>query len=446
MKITFILPAIGKKSGEPYIKTWRLMEPLTISTLASMIPDGVKTAFFDDRIELIDYDEVTDAVIIPVEMYTARRAYIIGKEYKARGIPVIYGGYHPTLMPEEAIKHGDSVVIGNAEHIIDELLNDIANHTLKEFYCGENGFKKGMIPDRTIYGNKKYSPLALIETGRGCVFNCEFCTITSAYQKKYYRRDIEDIVNDIKKSGKKYIFFVDDNIVADEDFAIELFKALVPLKIRWSGQGSLTMARNDELLKWMKKSGCMVVLIGFESMNPLILKQMNKSWAFQSDERDYLTDKIHSYGIGIYATFVFGYDFETEEDYEEALKFAVKQDFFFVAFNHLLPFPGTRLHDRLLSENRLVHPEWWLQSGYKYGDIPYIVKGEMEGRVSEKCREIRHRYFSLRKLPKRTINAVKRYKDIITTFVFLSQNFNLKKEIDEKLMLPIGDGLDEYPK
>ena len=206
------------------------------------------------------------------------------------------------------------------------------------------------------------------------------------------------------------------------------------------------MARNDELLKWMKSSGCMVVLIGFESMNPNILKQMNKSWAFQSDERDYLTEKIHSYGIGIYATFVFGYDYETEEDYEAALRFAAKHDFFFVAFNHLLPFPGTGLHDRLLSENRLVHPEWWLQSGYNYGNIPYIVKGDMEGRVTEKCREIRHRYFSLSKLPKRTLNAIRRYKDIITTFVFLSQNFNLKKEIDEKLMLPIGDGLDEYPK
>ncbi len=446
MKLTLILPAIGKKSGEPYIKTWRLMEPLTISTLAAMIPDDVQLRFFDDRIELIDYDESTDAVFIPVEMYTAKRAYKIGAKFRERGIPVIYGGYHPTLMTTESLKYGDSVVVGNAENVIVDLINDLKNKSLKQIYCGENGFKSGQIPDRSIYGKRKYSPLALIETGRGCVFNCEFCTITSAYDRKYHRREISDIVEDIKSSGKKYIFFVDDNIVADEDYAIELFKALAPLKIRWSGQGSLTMARNDELLKWMKKSGCMVVLIGYESMNPQILKQMNKGWAYQSDERGALTEKIHSYGIGIYATFVFGYDYETNRDYEDALEFAMKHDFFFVAFNHLLPFPGTKLNDRLVAENRLVHNEWWLQDGYKYGDIPYSVIGEMEGKISEKCREIRHRYFSLKRLPGRALNAIKRYRDLISVFVFISQNFNLKQEIDGKLELPIGEGLDEYPK
>ncbi len=132
---------------------------------------------------------------------------------------------------------------------------------------------------------------------------------------------------------------MDDNIVADHDYALALFKAITPLKIKWSGQGALTMAKNDELLYWMKKSGCMVVLIGYESLDEANLKQMKKDWTMKMGERDDLTRKIHGHGIGIYATFVFGFDNDREETFERSLEFALKHRFFFVAFNHLPALP-----------------------------------------------------------------------------------------------------------
>jgi radical SAM superfamily enzyme YgiQ (UPF0313 family) len=446
MKITMILPAIGKKPDKPYIKTWRLMEPLTIGTLKAMTPSDVEVEFYDDRIEQIDYDTKTDLVVITVEMYTAKRAYKIAKEFRRRGVKVICGGYHPTLMPNEAKEHFDSVITGNSERIWSTILEDAKQHRLKDFYHGENGFMKGLYPDRSIYKEGAYSKLGLVETGRGCIFNCEFCTITATYKQKYYKREIDDVVEDIKQSGKKYFFFVDDNIVADEAYAIELFKAIAPLGIQWSGQGSLTMAKNDDLLYWMKKSGCMVILIGYESVNMDNLKQMNKTWSATIGERDELTKKIHSHGIGIYATFVFGFDYDDDETFEKALTFAKKHDFFFVAFNHLLPFPGTKLHDNFVENNRLRNNKWWLEDDYKYGDIPFNPIGRTPESLRLKCADLRHRFFSFRSIMKRSITVIKRHKSIKILAIFLQQNFNLKREIDEKLSLPIGVGLDESRK
>lgn len=446
MKITFILPAIGKKDDEKYIKTWRLMEPLTISTLKALTPSNIEAEFFDDRIELINYETKTDLVVITVEMYTARRAYAIADEFRARGIKTICGGYHPTLMPEEAGRYFDAVVKGNVDHCWQDILKDAESDQLKKHYIGSNGFLEGSYPDRSIYGDKQYSILGLVETGRGCVFDCEFCTITASYEQKYYRRSVADIVEDVKRSGKKFFFFVDDNIVADQRFALELFKALTPLKIKWSGQGSLNMAKSDELLHWMKRSGCMVILIGYESLDPKNLKQMNKAWTMEMGERDALTQKIHSHGIGIYATFVFGFDNDSHQLYEDSLAFAKKHHFFFVAFNHLLPFPGTKLHDRFLEEGRLIDHEWWLRGGYRYGDIPFRPEGQSSKALSAKCEELRHRFFTIGSIIRRSFVVLKRQKSLITLGIFLSQNMNLRKEVAEKMRLPIGDGLDGLPK
>ncbi len=445
MKITFILPAIGKKKDEKYIKTWKKMEPLVISTLKSITPKDIETEFFDDRLELINYDTNTDLVMISVEMYTSRRAYIIAEKFRNKNVKVMMGGYHVTLMSDEVVEHADSILIGNAEKIWTEVINDLKNNSLKKKYYGNFGFERG-IPDRSIFKEKKYSPIGLVETGRGCIFHCEFCAITACYSGKYHKRNIEDIVEDIKSSGKKYFFFVDDNIVADQNYTIELLKAIEPLNIRWSAQGSLTMAKNDELLSLMKKSGCDVILIGYESVNRKNLEQMKKDWSLSLGERDTLTEKIHSYGINIYATFVFGFDYDDDETFEETLRFAFKHNFFFAAFNHLLPFPGTELHERFVKENRLLKDKWWLDENYSYGDIPYKPKNMTAEELSEKCADARRKFFTYSSIFKRFSKLLFRKSDLMLWLIFLTQNINLKKEVDGKLRLPLGSGLDENPK
>ncbi len=445
MKITFITPAIGKRKGEKYIKSWRIMEPLTMATLKALTPEDIETEFFDDRIEMIDYTTQTDLIAISVETYTACRAYSIAARFKARGIPVVMGGYHATLLTSEAQQHADAVVVGNAESVWESVIVDARNKNLKPLYHGKQVYSP-VLPDRSIYQDKKYSPMGLVETGRGCTFNCEFCAITSFYTKQYYPRDIDTVVQDIKKSGKKFFFFIDDNIVANQQYAIDLCKAITPLKIRWTSQGSLTMAKNPELLKWLKKSGCDILLIGIESLDRDNLKQMNKDWSAKIGEQNKLLEKISAAGISIYATFLFGFDYDTPSSFKSAVDFSMKHGFYFAAFNHVTPFPGTPLYNNLLKENRLHTKKWWLDTTYKYGDLPFHPKNMSHQDITRQCAQSRRDFFNTTSIFKRWLKLLKRNRSPLVSYIFLNSNVMLQSEVDQRLELPIGLNLDELPK
>ncbi len=323
MKITFIMPSIGRKKDDPkYMKTWQ-MEPLPIGVLSSLTPEKHEKVFFDDRMDKIDYDYPTDLVAITVETYTARRSYEIAYQYKQRGVKVVMGGFHPTLVPDEVKEYCDAIVIGEAENIWAKLLEDFEKGELKkEYKSSERPSLKGVFPDRTIFAGKEYLKLGLVETGRGCGFECEFCSIQNFYNSSYQYRPIEDVIQEIKSVSFKFYFFVDDNIIADPTHAKRLFKALIPLKIKWFSQGSINMAKDPEMLELMVKSGCVGVLIGFESMDEETLNKMKKDVNIIHD-RDKAVKTITDSGLRIYATFVFGYDNDTEEVFKRTFKYAL---------------------------------------------------------------------------------------------------------------------------
>ena len=443
MKITFILPAIGKKTNEKYIGTWK-MEPLTIAVLKSLTPKDIETELFDDRIELINYDSPTDLVLITVETYTAKRSYEIAREFKKRGKTVIMGGYHTTLLPEEVLEHADAILVGNAENIWSQVLEDFRKNNLQKVYKGEIAFTK-TLPDKSIFEGKKYLPISLVETGRGCCHSCEFCAISSYYNCKYFKRDHQSIIDDIRNNKNPYYFLVDDNLVADPENAMSLFEKIEPLKIKWAGQGTLNIAKNEKLLKAMKKSGCEIILIGFESLNQESLKQMNKSWNGVQKERDVLVKKIHDAGIGIYATFVFGYDGDTYETFEDTFEFVKKHKFYTAAFNHLLPFPSTNLYDRLKEQDRLVYDKWWLQDDYKYGEVAFKPKNMSPEELSSQCRLLRKKFSSLPVVVSRGLSSMGRTSPLMWT-LFWMMNLSIGGEVDEKMNIPLGRNLDELPK
>ena len=385
MHITFILPCVGRKPGEPYVRTWS-MEPLSIAVLSALTPPEIERRFFDDRLETIDYDAPTDLVALSVETYTAKRAYQIAARYRAKGLPVVMGGFHPTLAPEDAAVHADAIVLGQAEDTWPRLLVDFARGQMQSRYAQEG--KPSLAarqPDRSIYADKTYQPIALVETGRGCKFNCEFCSITKFYEHTHTQRPVEDVVAEIAAMDRRYVFFTDDNIGVNRERFRELLTALIPLRISWAGQVSIDIAGDDEILALMRRSGCVCVLIGFESMNPAVLARMNKAVNARTTVYEAAAAAFSRHGIGIYGTFVFGYDGDDHQSFEQTARFAKRNGFFFAAFNHLVPFPGTRLYERLQDEGRLIHDKWWLSDDYHFGDVAFRVQGMTEKELADNC-------------------------------------------------------------
>ena len=443
MKITFVLPAIGRKKNEKYLTSW-LMEPLTIAVISSLIPNTYKKEFYDDRIDKINYDTDTDLVLITLETYTAKRAYYIASQFQSRGKTVILGGYHTTLLPEEASQYADSVIVGNADKIIAEVLADFEKGELKSRYDGGACIAYQM-PDRSIYADKvkKYLPVSLVETGRGCYHNCEFCSIAGYYHSHYIHREVADIIAEIKNCKHKIFFFVDDSIFSDREFAREMFLELKKLNIIWTTQITLDIARDEEMLILMRESGCQMVLIGFESIEADNLRQMNKSWTDRLGERDELIQKIHDAGIGIYASFVFGFDSDNQETFENTLAFCQKHEFFVVAFNHLLNFPSTKTYAHFKTEDRLISEYWWLQPGYTFGTVTFTPKQMTPEELRGYCKDYRKRYFSFKSIFKRGITLFKRTHGFMINLAYWLINILFHFEIDKRVGIPIGENLED---
>lgn len=442
MKITLIMPAVSKMKNKSYIKSWQ-MEPLSLAVLAGLTPKDVKIVFYDDRLEAIPYDEPTDLVGISVETYTAKRAYQISNQFRQRGIKVILGGFHPTLIPQEAIKYADSVVIGEAEELWEEIIEDCMKNRLKKFYKSKNRPSLGGIrPKREIFKGKHYLPISLLETGRGCKFNCNFCSISAFFNSTHNYRPIQDVIEEIKTLDNKVIFFVDDNITSNIYHAKELFKALIPLKIRWISQATISIAKDDELIRLMVESGCIGLLIGLESLNKNNLYQMNKAWS-KREEIEVLLEKLHNYGIMVYATFIFGFDSDDKESFEQTLKFAIKHKFTLTAFNHLVPFPGTPLYNIFQRQQRLLYKKWWLDEGYQFGEIAFQPKLISPETLAKTCFNYRSKFYTLTSVIRRGLDFKVNYKNIYNFTIFISQNLLAKKDVKRKQGMVLGGLNDE---
>ena len=379
--------------AKKYIKTWQ-MEPIGVAQAAALTPDDVEIKFFDDRVDEIDYDVVTDYVAICTETYTAQRAYDITKEFQKRGKKVLLAGFHPTLMPEEASEHADSILVGQAEGVWGKIIEDMKSGNLQKIYYGEKDVDlKGIFPSRDLFKGKNYMPVTLIESSRGCRFNCQFCSIAAFHKSRCNYRPIEDVIFEVKNAKNKTIFFIDDNIGSDIERAKELFKALIPCKIKWISQIATACLEDDELVDLMQKSGCLGVLIGFESFNEKNLKQMNKTWNTGMEKYEKILKKLTKHNIFVYGTFIFGYDEDDEETFEKTLDFAKRNNLILAAFSPVMPFPGTPLYGEL--KDRLLYEKWWLNESCKFADVVYKPKKLSPERLSELCYIYKKKFYSL---------------------------------------------------
>lgn len=439
MRVTIIQPCMGRRRGAEYIRTWQ-MEPLAPAVLAALTPADVELRFYDDRMELIPYAEPTDLVAITVETYTARRAYQIATEYRKRGVPVVMGGFHATLLPAEVAEYAEAVVVGAAEELWPRVIDDFRANCLQQIYRHENGKAlAGCTPDRSIFAGKNYLPLTLMETGRGCRLGCEFCSIQSAFQQSYAGRPIAEIVAEIRQLNSKFFFFVDDNIVTDQARAKELLQALIPLGIKWIGQGGIAAAFDHELLDLLARSGCQGLLIGLESLYPRTLEQMGKGFVTGRDYYERALANLRRHGIRIYATFIAGYDDDSSETVSQAVAFAEEQRFYLTAFNHITPFPGTLLYRRLEGEGRLLYDRWWLDEEYSYGMLPFTPHSISPEELEACCVAARRRFFSYRSMISRSLDFRVNSSSLLMWFNFFFINGLMRREVLQRRRYPLGD-------
>jgi radical SAM superfamily enzyme YgiQ (UPF0313 family) len=418
------------------------MEPLAPATLAGLTPRDRDTTirFYDDRTEPIPFDEPADLVALSVETYTARRAYQIASEYRRRGVPVVMGGFHPTLMPDEASEFAESIIIGEAEGLWPGVIEDFRAGRLQRVYRqAQRPSLSGLRPDRSIFAGKRYLPVGLVEAGRGCHFRCEFCAVQSYFANTQTRRPTDEIIDEIRRIKRPLLFFVDDNITSNMDQAKEFFRALIPLKVKWVSQASINAAHDEEFLKLIKASGCQGLLIGFESLNPENLKRMRKSFNTMRGGYERALENLKRHEIPLYVTFILGYDEDHGDTLQETLAFAERHRFYIVAFNHLTPFPGTPLYDRLEREGRLLYDRWWLDPAYRYGMVPFAPRGMTAEDVKQRCIEARQQFYSLRSILKRSANFSVNSRNLFMWSHFFSINLLFRSEVLQRKDFPLGD-------
>jgi radical SAM superfamily enzyme YgiQ (UPF0313 family) len=369
MKIVLINPIDSSTSPIFYIDMkCTTMPAINLSLIAALTPKEHEINIIDEMVEKADYDNLdADLVGISVITPTAPRAYEIADILTARGTPVVMGGIHASLMPNEALKHVTSVVIGEAEEVWLKVVSDFKRGRLKRIYRAKKrtDLSKLPYPRRDLlkgnYGHL-YKP---VQATRGCPYRCDFCSVHKFFGGTYRTRPVKDVINELKGMKNGFLNFVDDNIVGNRKYAKELFKALIPLKLNWISQASLSVAKDDELLKLAAESGCDCLAIGFESVSQNSLyeaKKVNRSYEYPK-----LIKKIQDYGIEIWGCFVFGFDFDKKDIFQKTIDFCNGNDIRIGQFTILTPFPGTALFNRLEKQKRILTYDW------KYYDCAHCV-------------------------------------------------------------------------
>lgn len=403
MRIHLIAPT---KNGETYLFGKGLLAPLGLMYLAAHTPSDVDVRIIDESVQPIDFTDIPDVVGITSMTATAPRAYDIADTYRSRGAKVVMGGIHASMVPEEALEHADSVVIGEAEQLWEKVVEDASRGELQPLYRQESfdDFTEPLLPRRDLIQEKLYWTANSVQTSRGCPHNCNFCSVTEFNGRRIRMRETDNVlaeVEELKRGNfirRKVVPFVDDNIAANPKRAKELFKALIPMKVAWGSQASITIARDEELVALAAESGCCFLFIGLETLSPGSLAEMGKSQNKIEEYADAMR-LLKKYKIPVMGAFVFGFDTDDEKTFQQTLQFAVDSKIQVAQFANLTPYPGTRLH-RQLTEEKRVRPEFWKDAEWT-DHVVYQPAMMTPDELFERTRQLHLDFYSYRTILKR---------------------------------------------
>lgn len=434
MKITFIRVNMFEHISSD------AMKPLLFGIIKSLTPERHEIDFIDERVETLPERIDSDIIAFSVETYTAKRAYLLAKKYKTDRNVIVMGGFHAAVMAEEMLRYADTVLAGDAEETWGEFLTDCENGERKSLYVSTEKKALSVLKDDPSVYKHKYYGIGVYQISRGCKFNCDFCSIKTMYHG-VRRKSADMIAEELREAKEKILFFVDDNLFYDKASAIELFDKIAPLKKKWACQISMDVAKDEELLAKMKKAGCFLVLMGFESLNPRSLSEMHKAANTEADYEEVIR-RIYRHKLLIYGTFVLGCDGDFVDVFDKTYAFAVKNHIAVTNFNPLIPMPGTGVYRKMEEQGRLLYKKWWLSDKYRYGDTAYRPANMTPEELKDGCLRIRTKYYSIGCILKRLFSDPMHFRPM-NLFVFLVANLISRKEIHKKQGQLLGGILNE---
>ncbi len=338
---------------------------LGLLIVAALTPADIDVEFVDENFKEIDYAAPVDLVALSAMTCQAVRAYEIAGNFRARGIKVIMGGIHATLLPDEASRFCDSVAMGEAEIIWPEIIDDLRRGELKPRYQADRVSSASPVPRYELLRAHQHD-IYWINTTRGCPFNCIFCCSSKIFGNKYRFKPVDQVLAELEKileihgSRKpRLICFADDNMLVDRKRALELAERLKPYKIKWFAQTDLSVAQDEDLLESLKDSGCVMLFMGLETLGTSKLRTLgNNLKANAYNKYPEIIEKIHSHGIAVLAAFIIGLDEDTPEVFDEMVEFIKSTHLVAIQISILTPLPGTPLREQLEKENRLLPTDW----------------------------------------------------------------------------------------
>jgi len=341
---------------------------LGLLKVAAVTPSPWEVRVIDEKVEPLDFNTPADLVGITAMTPTASRAYKIADEFRRRGVPVVMGGMHVSSLPDEALAHCDAVLVGEAEELWPQFLADFDRGECDRIYRHESGLPSlaAQPPSNwELYSRKNYLPVHFVETTRGCPLDCEFCAVTNAFGGRFRNRPADDVLSELRSlkpfagfwTLKNCVFFVDDNIISNRAYTKEFLARAADLKLNWFSHASMNIVNDPEMLKLCAQSGCRGLFIGFETLSPETMRSIGHKPNRPQDYLD-IVNKIHDHGIGIDASFVFGFDTDDVGVFDRTIDFVLRAKIEIPYFSILTPYPGTRLHQRLVSEGRLLTRDW----------------------------------------------------------------------------------------
>ena len=403
-KLLLIQPSPYEKEGKVIKKKKLYFTGLALPLLAALTPDDWETELIYEVIEDVPFDTDADLIGVSTMGHGVIRSIDIAKEYRRRGKTVILGGYMASIMPEEAVKYCDSLIIGDAELVWQQMLSDFENGNLKKTYEKplEGNWYSTPSPRFDLLEGKNLGDFLPVQAGRGCPNSCSFCSVSCLYRGRYVKRPLPEVIRDIeqiKSLGYKKILLLDDNIFSDRKYLDSLLDTLIKLDISWMSQCEITIGKDDELLEKLQKSGCTTLSFGLESISRESLISMDKGWAVPA-EYDFLIQNIRNHGIDVSTEMVVGGEGDTLESIRMTKDFIERNKISVPRFYILTPFPGTRFFDQIKEEGRLVNNDIYSYDGTS---AVYRPKNMTPDELTQAYWELYSELFTIKSIIKRNI-------------------------------------------